>query len=425
MDSLLSNDSITINDAFAIRIKDSAVNGNFIRFNLSSTFNNQTLLFNPCMIIGTPVIHNAQLNITTPPVLPGQVESLFIELKNTGYGAGHSVYGILSSIDPYLFILVDTLQYGEIPPGTSKIDSLPFVLYISPFCPVPHQAHLLLKIYSENYQFTDTVLILVGETGFYDDMESQTNYWTTGGLNNLWHISERRSFSLNHSWYCGNETTAQYIDNMNCYIQSIPFMIQKNSLFKFYRWFNVPIYGRDGIYVIVIHNGNEDTLDFIGTGGALKKREIQSDWFCEKYRLKDYSAGDTIQIRFVFISDNDGHTGEGFYIDDVCVEYLYSISEADSQNTPSPRQFFYIHPNPFRKNLLIRFKIPEKGIASIKIFDISGRLVKEWGYEILRLSDQILWNGTDDSGRRLPSGVYFVRLESDIFKSTEKAILLR
>jgi flagellar hook assembly protein FlgD len=37
----------------------------------------------------------------------------------------------------------------------------------------------------------------------------------------------------------------------------------------------------------------------------------------------------------------------------------------------------------------------------------------------------ISWDGTDDSGRKLPSGVYFVRLESDDFKKTEKAILLR
>jgi len=36
-----------------------------------------------------------------------------------------------------------------------------------------------------------------------------------------------------------------------------------------------------------------------------------------------------------------------------------------------------------------------------------------------------VWDGKDGSGRRLPSGVYFVRLETDGFKKTEKAILLR
>jgi flagellar hook assembly protein FlgD len=37
----------------------------------------------------------------------------------------------------------------------------------------------------------------------------------------------------------------------------------------------------------------------------------------------------------------------------------------------------------------------------------------------------IFWDGKDDSGRRLPSGVYFVRLEAGDFKQVEKAVLLR
>jgi len=37
----------------------------------------------------------------------------------------------------------------------------------------------------------------------------------------------------------------------------------------------------------------------------------------------------------------------------------------------------------------------------------------------------VVWFGEDDSGRRLPSGVYFVRLEAGDFKQVEKAVLLR
>jgi hypothetical protein len=38
---------------------------------------------------------------------------------------------------------------------------------------------------------------------------------------------------------------------------------------------------------------------------------------------------------------------------------------------------------------------------------------------------RIIWDGRDGSGRKLPSGIYFVRLESDEFKETEKVILLK
>jgi len=99
-----------------------------------------------------------------------------------------------------------------------------------------------------------------------------------------------------------------------------------------------------------------------------------------------------------------------------------------------------IYPNPFRNKLNIRYELPDTKYetmkepisdissprsASLKIYDASGRLVRQWDYETIRQSDQILWDGTDDAGRKIPPGIYFVQLEADEFKKTEKAILLR
>jgi len=95
-------------------------------------------------------------------------------------------------------------------------------------------------------------------------------------------------------------------------------------------------------------------------------------------------------------------------------------------------------PNPFKGKLIIRYTIQDGGemiqdtryrIPDIilKIYDVSGRIVKSFNLEscIMYHESVISWDGTDDSGRKLPSGVYFVRLESDDFKKTKKAILLR
>uniref|UniRef100_A0A7V3VUJ1 T9SS type A sorting domain-containing protein n=1 Tax=candidate division WOR-3 bacterium TaxID=2052148 RepID=A0A7V3VUJ1_UNCW3 len=103
-------------------------------------------------------------------------------------------------------------------------------------------------------------------------------------------------------------------------------------------------------------------------------------------------------------------------------------------------------PSLFRNHLVIKFQIPEPGVVSsqypvasnngvassqksvvsIKIYDATGRLVKSFSpttdYCVL---GTIVWDGKDDSGRRLPAGVYFVRLEAGDFKQVEKAILLR
>lgn len=438
INSLPAGDSLLIDNAFAIKIANNATNGHCIEFYLKTIFNTDTLLFKPNILVGTPLLMIEQTDIPTTPSLPGQVESLFVNLHNCGYGAGHSVYGRLSSIDPYGFVLIDTVRYGEIPPETTKNATDPFVIYISPFSPPSYIAKFLLDLHSENLHFIDTVSVLIGETGFFDNMESGTNLWTTGGINNLWHISTRRYFSPTHAWYCGNETSGQYINNMNCYIQTIPFMIQKNSLLKFYRWFMVPIYGSDGIYVIVLHRNGADTLDFIGTGGALEQRPIQSNWFCEKYLLKDYSSGDTIQVRIAFISDNDGAIGEGFYIDDLSVEYNTAVEEVETHSQIMDIKL-EITPNPFRNNCLIEFQVLNKndGDSFIKesdnflsnninilIYDALGRMVKTFG----SLSDRKLsidWRGEDDCGRNLPAGVYFVQLKVKDFQKMKKVILLR
>jgi len=439
LDSLSPGDSLLIDNAFAIRIGNSATNGDCITFNLTITYNNQTLIFKPNILVGTPIIKIESTNITTLPALPGEVESLYINLKNYGFGVGHSSRAGLESIDPYTSVLVDTVDYGEIPAESIKIATEPFVVYISSSCPGAHLSKLLLNVGTENYLFTDTVYVLVGETGFSDDMESGGGLWTTGGVNNLWHISTRRYFSPTHSWYCGNESGGQYVNNMNCYIQTVPFMIQKNSLLKFYRWFKVPIYGSDGIYVIVQHNGNADTLDFIGTGGALDQRPIQSNWFEEKYLLENYPAGDTIQIRIAFISDNDGAISEGFYIDDVNVEYITTIEEEISQSAIQNLKL-EIYPNPFWNRLDIRYEIPDTryGIAnkhisdisnltlvSLKIYDSGGRLVKSFNHSTIQPLNEVVWFGNDDLGRRLPAGVYFIRFEAGDFKKVEKAIMLK
>lgn len=108
------------------------------------------------------------------------------------------------------------------------------------------------------------------------------------------------------------------------------------------------------------------------------------------------------------------------------------VGITDSPNNDYGKFHFAVYPNPFNKNLTIKFQIPisndnrhTKSEASLRIYDATGRLVKQWDYQTIRLSDQIVWSGDDDLGRRLPAGVYFVRLEVGDYKQIEKTILLK
>ncbi len=90
-----------------------------------------------------------------------------------------------------------------------------------------------------------------------------------------------------------------------------------------------------------------------------------------------------------------------------------------------------VHPNPFREITDIRYEITDVNNAELRIFDATGRLVRQWDYSTIRQSNQISWNGCDDRHRRLPSGVYFLNLVMNCVGgtrehiATEKLLLLR
>ncbi|OGC41851.1 hypothetical protein A2Y85_03355 [candidate division WOR-3 bacterium RBG_13_43_14] len=423
------NDSLYINNAFHIDI-DTASNGHGIAFDLEITDAVRTLNYAPTLLIGTPILELDDVYVVNPPSLPGQTKEIRFIINNRGYGCAHHACALLSESDPYISVVQDSAYYGDIPPEVDSIVLGPYTVSISSSIPAGHHPSLTLSFQAVDYSASANYSLIVGSTGFADNLETGSSKWTTGGTSNRWHISTYRCFSATHAWYCGDSTTHRYSNSMNCYIQTLPFMIDHNSSLSFYRWLSVPLYGSDGIYVIVTGNGINDTLDFIGTGGALEERAIQSDWMEEKYSLSDYSPGETLQIRIAFKSDNDGDIGEGFYIDDVNVQNAFVIEVAEhDQNSPN-RLFFDIWPNPFRRAVNIHVyqnAQPINSSGTLSIYDCSGRLVNEFAFTVTGelLPITVHWNGTDRAQRPVPAGVYFIQCELAGATAIKKAVLMR
>ncbi|UCF06019.1 MAG: T9SS type A sorting domain-containing protein [bacterium] len=96
---------------------------------------------------------------------------------------------------------------------------------------------------------------------------------------------------------------------------------------------------------------------------------------------------------------------------------------------PTPSYPFRLHqnyPNPFNPSTRITYSVGRSGPVSLRIYDIAGRLVR-----ILRRGIHepgtytAVWNGLNDEGRMLSSGIYFCRMKSADFSETRKLILLR
>jgi len=74
-----------------------------------------------------------------------------------------------------------------------------------------------------------------------------------------------------------------------------------------------------------------------------------------------------------------------------------------------------VAPNPFHYQTDIRYQIPDNGIKkseqvfAVGIYDVSGRMVRNLERSsVIGYQSSVTWDGTDDTGHRLPAGVYFV-----------------
>jgi flagellar hook assembly protein FlgD len=84
------------------------------------------------------------------------------------------------------------------------------------------------------------------------------------------------------------------------------------------------------------------------------------------------------------------------------------------------------YPNPFNPRTTLRFDTPAANHIDLSVYDAAGRRVRTLRSGVIPQGRwSIVWDGTDEHGRQLASGVYFVKLLSGKFLGTSKTILMR
>ena len=83
-------------------------------------------------------------------------------------------------------------------------------------------------------------------------------------------------------------------------------------------------------------------------------------------------------------------------------------------------------PNPFKLSTAISFTLPLKAHdAELTIFNLKGELIRKITSETSSGLNTIVWNGIDNQGKRVTSGIYFYRLISGNLERTKRMILIR
>ncbi|MBN2379542.1 T9SS type A sorting domain-containing protein [candidate division WOR-3 bacterium] len=83
-------------------------------------------------------------------------------------------------------------------------------------------------------------------------------------------------------------------------------------------------------------------------------------------------------------------------------------------------------PNSFGNAATIRYSLPYATHVSLKVYDVSGRLVNKLvDEEVAPGIHTLQWTGKDDLNRKCASGVYFVRFVADDYTASKKMVLIK
>ncbi len=83
-------------------------------------------------------------------------------------------------------------------------------------------------------------------------------------------------------------------------------------------------------------------------------------------------------------------------------------------------------PNPFNPTTTIRFVLPVREDVTLAIYDANGHLVRTLLNEVRGFgAHEVTWNGRDDNGATMGSGVYFYRLRAGKLTESKKMVLLK
>lgn len=95
-------------------------------------------------------------------------------------------------------------------------------------------------------------------------------------------------------------------------------------------------------------------------------------------------------------------------------------------NLPATFNLGRNYPNPFNPSTQFTIDIPHQVNIQLMVYNVLGQKVKTLiSGEMVAGSYIIEWNGTDDSGISVPSGIYFIRMTTNEFKSAQKVLLLK
>ncbi|MCD4828159.1 MAG: T9SS type A sorting domain-containing protein [Candidatus Cloacimonetes bacterium] len=394
------------------------------------------------LLCSTPItLHTAAPQIDLHAVNPRYTDNGDIQLAcvlvNRGSRTATEVQGCFNSASPHItpplpFEISTPLQPGQYAQVQRTVS-------VAATAPPEHIAILELSLTAshgaQSYAFTPDFYLPLTPASYLADFETDPGWEGSDS----WQRVTTHAFSGERSLSCRPDVTGTYE------LATSLFPYVPGAAIAFAYRYRMPMYGMDGVYLLAEHSGTQDTLLFLGAGGALPPGDrdplvyIESGWAPYEVVLDESMttpplAGEMVGFILRF---NMGNLIEDFneygsmpdigvFLDDFAwtVDGLVSVEDEELAGGNG----LAIWPNPVRygTNVALHFSLPAAAACELSVFNVRGQRVRGLVHEEFAAGDHALrWDLRDDQGHTVGSGVYLVRLRTQRGDIARKLLLLR
>jgi hypothetical protein len=187
---------------------------------------------------------------------------------------------------------------------------------------------------------------------------------------------------------------------------------------------NWVIYEDVGIHVVTAIAVDKNNVKWLGTECGI--------WSFDGKTWKWYDGGEGVEgtefypvINDIEI-DSDGVIWIAAYHDGLMTFSPDTGAGVNQSHKPEKIQITNVSPNPFNTSTTISFTIPSSCHAALAVYSLTGQRVRTLVSGPLSTgAHSVVWNGRDDSGRLVSSGVYLFRIEADGKNASGKMLFLK
>jgi hypothetical protein len=133
-----------------------------------------------------------------------------------------------------------------------------------------------------------------------------------------------------------------------------------------------------------------------------------------RFRVLDPTVTSRIEIAEVLVSDATGNISP------------LGARQTDVRAIPTGYGLNQNHPNPFNPETVVPFSLPQRGDIHLAIYNVLGQQIRVLASGLQEAGfHRITWDGKNNNGQTLASGIYFARLQAGSFSSVRKMLLIK